>query len=37
MRINVYSEEIGEGYEVVSQTSRNGETFLRERGYILVS
>lgn len=27
MRTNIYSEELGEGVEVVEQTSRNGEKF----------
>lgn len=27
MRINVYHEEIGEGYSVIEQVTRNGERF----------
>jgi len=27
MRVQIYQEELGEGCEVIQQTSRNGETF----------
>jgi hypothetical protein len=27
MRVQIYQEELGEGVELIQQTSRNGETF----------
>jgi hypothetical protein len=28
MRVQIYQEELGEGVEIISQTSRNGEVFV---------
>jgi hypothetical protein len=34
MRINIYDEELGEGVDLIQQTSRNGEVFLGLRVWL---